>query len=290
MTYSAKILADSVSPAGVRLTTFEVTFPRIVLAEFNTHRMFSRNSASSRAVPVKKMIERVEADPFVPDEFGKNKRGMQSEESLDDEANHRARECWDDARRFAVARARELAEIGVHKQFANRLLEPFLWHTCIVSSTEWSNFFHLRCHKDAHPAIRKPAEIMRDLYQGDDPERIDYGEWHLPLIGPEDYDLAFEKGLTGGDSQALLMLMVKVSCARCARVSYLTHDGVRDLEKDLELHDRLLKSGHMSPFEHAAKPMEDSTTEGPFAFWGNFRGWTQYRKLIHGEADMLGGG
>ena len=151
MSYSAKVLADSISPDGVRLTTMEVTFPRIVLAEFNTHRMFSRNSASSRAIPVEKMIQRVLDDPFSPVWWGKNQSGMQAAEELSGEALRLARQHWLDARDFAISCVRlfQAPEISLHKQIANRLLEPFLWHTVVVTATEWENFFALRCHKDA---------------------------------------------------------------------------------------------------------------------------------------------
>jgi len=299
MGYSAKILADSVSPDGVRLTSFEVTFPRIVLAEFNTHRVFSRNSASSRAIPVEKMIERVMTDPYIPSSWGKNQKGMQAGEDLDAVSAEFAEGHWLSARNSAVAYAQKLLNEGVHKQLTNRLLEPFLYHTVIVTATEWSNFFHLRCNPMAHPDIQIPARMMQDLYEKNEPEKLQYGEWHLPLIGPDDYAAAFEHDRQGGDSQALMQTMCKVSVGRCARVSYLTHDGKRDLDADIALHDSLLVAGHMSPFEHVARPAtwedraedEDGSFRDPAEhdnFFGNFRGWIQYRKTIPGEADILG--
>lgn len=311
MATQAKILADSVSPAGVRLTTFEVTFPRIILAEFNTHRMFSRNSASSRAIPVEKMIRAVQEDPYVPSIWGANQKGMQAGVPVDDKTAEAARMTWLHARDQAVEKAEILLKHGIHKQLTNRLLEPFLWHTVIVTATEWSNFFHLRDNPQAHPGIQILARMIRTAYGAGDPEPIGYDEWHLPLIGPEDCDLAFEHGLAqrAGDSTALAYFMRKVSVARCARVSYLTHDGKRDLLEDLGLYERLLSSGHLSPFEHVARPMlllEQSSAEPcdnalvsyrgaclpwPYeaeAFCGNFRGWIQERKLIPNEHNILG--
>lgn len=325
MAFGARILADSISPNGVRLITFEVTIPRIVLAEFNTHRIlkgmdedpvskFSRNSASSRAIPVSKMIKRVMDDPYIPTSWGKNQKGMQAGEEVNAQDASDALYEWISARDSAVRRAENMSRIGIHKQLTNRLLEPFMWHTIIVTATEWDNFFHLRNNPMAHPDIAVPAAMMQELYEESEPEEIGYGEWHLPLIGPEDYDLAFENGLAGRDSQEMMMLMVKISCARCARVSYLTHDGKRDLQADVDLHDKLLESGHMSPFEHVARPMTQDDVrvndgislvrktikEGhelpngekidmrEWDRWsGNFRGWVQYRKLIPGEADIL---
>lgn len=285
MTYAATILADSISPDGVRLTTMEVTMPRIVLAEFNTHRMFSRNSASSRAIPVEKMLKRVMEEPYIPTTWGKNQKGMQSEEEFDSMTARRLEEEWLYARDSAVKHAEFLLKFGLHKQFTNRLLEPFMWHTVIVTATEWDNFFHLRCHKDAHPDIRIPAELMREQYESHKPRELSYSMWHLPLV--KDSEIV-------ENSKTQEFDMCKVSIGRCARVSYLTHEGKRDPKADIELADRLLASGHMSPFEHVARPMAfedlpDGYDPGDQKeyFSGNFRGWVQYRKTIPGEEDML---
>ena len=280
MGFGAKVVADSVSPAGVRLTTLEVTMPRIVLAEFNTHRMLSRNSASSRAIPVEKRIAAVEADPFVPEAFGRNQQGMQAGEALDGEEAEAARENWMSACRSAVAHARSAAQLGVHKQLANRLIEPFLWHTVLVTATEWSNFFALRCNPDAQPEIRRVAELMREAMASSEPRPVNFGEWHLPFVEP---------------AEAFRSDPCKVSAGRCARVSYLTHDGRRAPEEDAALADRLLGSGHISPFEHVARPFDfrcDVEAAERFAphtgdpFIGNFRGWVQLRKQIPNEDDF----
>lgn len=187
MSFAAKILADSLSPDGVRLTTFQTTFPRSILAEFNTHRMFSRNSASSRAIPVEKMIKMVMENPYVPPSWGKNQKGMQADTSFDhaDDISF-CEENWLHTRDLAVQKTKLLLDRGVHKQLTNRLLEPFMWHTCIVTATEWSNFFHLRNHKDAHPDIQIIARMMQELYESSEPKKLDYGEWHLPLVTNEE--------------------------------------------------------------------------------------------------------
>lgn len=281
--YEAAILADSVSPDGTRLTTLIATMPRFVLAEFNTHRMLSRNSASSRAIPVKKRIEMIREDPFVPLKFGKNRSGMQSTEELEDADAEEARSAWLTACKAAIAYAETLASIGVHKQFANRVLEPFAYHTVIVTATEWENYFALRVSKYAQPEIRKVSEAMLAAMDGWVPAKKNVGEWHLPLTGYL------------GDDQLSIEELVKVSCARCARVSYLTHDGKRDVAADLALFDRLYSAGHMSPFEHAA--MVGARGEGRFPttingpdeyvgpYIGNFRApWIQFRKTMAGEA------
>lgn len=290
MSYSVKILADSLSPGGVRLTTMEVTLPRIVLAEFNTHRALSRSSASSRAIPVEKRIRMVLENPYVPDEFGSNQRGMQSGDPLAGSDHARVREAWVSAANFACLQANDLAEAGVHKEYANRLLEPFLWHTIIVSATEWENFFALRCHRDASRPIRVAAEMMRDAMKASRPRDLLYGSWHTPFVKE-----AEEGGID----------WVKVSIGRCARASYLTHDGKRDPAADVALFDRLVSSGHMSPLEHVARPatvkdadlghidvksikLVGTSIRPELLRFGNFRGWVQYRKLVPGEDVFTG--
>jgi len=337
--HSAKILADSLSPDDVRLTTMEVVIPRIVLAEFNTHRVFSRNSASSRAIPVERMLQRVQENPYVPEEFGANKKGMQAGDALPKDVAAMARLDWLIARDNAVDRAKKLLERGVHKQLTNRLLEPWLWHTIICTATEWDNFFHLRCHPHAHPDIRKTAELMRSAMEENEPKQLDYGEWHLPLLqddecvvydvkadikeesragrGETDREKAFNYtamdvkaenieatvSRTSADDNRVMGIetAIKVCVGRCARVSYLTHDGQRIIEKDIELHDQLVQNGHMSPAEHVARPASpddarkwiDDIVETHYTpcpcdlFWGNLKGWVSYRKTIPNEADRL---
>ena len=163
-------------------------------------------------------------------------------------------------------------KLGIHKQVTNRLLEPFMWHTCIVSATDWNNFFHLRCNPQAHPEIRTVATLMRDALDTSQPALLSEGEWHVPFVTCEE-----QVELGPVDS-------VKVAVGRCARVSYLTHDGRRDPNEDILLHDRLLENGHMSPFEHVATP---ASTQNSHVYSGNFRGWVQYRKQLKYENDIL---
>ena len=231
----------------------------------------SRNSASSRAIPVEKIIEKVKNDPFIPIYWGKNQKGMQANEALTPVEQAVATIEWLQARNHAVDQAERLRTLGVHKQITNRLLEPFLWHTVICSATEWDNFFALRCHPDAQPEIRTIAVMMRDLYLDTFPTPLQNGEWHLPYVLPDER----EQWTKDDPARAQLAL---ISSARCARVSYLTHDGRRDIDADLALAKRLEASGHMSPFEHPALAV-DSTER-----FGNFKGWKQFRKFfIHEE-------
>jgi len=271
MAYSCKIIADSIAPTDVRLTTFEITFPRMVLAEFNTHRMFSRNSASSRAIPVDKQIARVLEDPFIPIYWGKNQKGMQADEELSEEVQKELVVDWLKARDSAVHHTEIFRNKGVHKQITNRFLETFMWHTVIVTATDWSNFFNLRNSPKAQPEIQYIANEMQKTYLNSWPS---LNAWHLPYAQPGELE---EHGLE---------MLIKLCVARCARVSYLTHDGKRDVLADLNLYNSLLDSGHMSPMEHVARSM--TLVEAKLSSSClNFKGWIQHRAEISGEADIM---
>lgn len=256
---NAKIICDSVTPAGHRLTTFEAVYPRIVLAEVNTHRTFTRSSASSRAIPVEKMIRRVIDEGYIPIHWGKNQKGMQAEQDLDGDDALKASNRWREARAAMVRYASELLDIGVHKQITNRLLEPFMWHPTLITATEWGNFFNLRDNKDAHPDFRDLAHAMRELRQKHEPKLLTSADWHMPLIFDEDWEQAILEDPT--HPTEVQSRLVKVSVGRCARITHLTHDGRRDLKEDVGLHDRILAPGHMAPFEHVARPMSEHELE-----------------------------
>jgi len=312
MSYSVRILKDSMSPSGKRLTTWELTYPRFVHAEFMTHRLFSRNAASSRAIPIDKVLERIEMDPALPVWWGKNQAGMQAREELSTEdgtftqnsSREEAEFQWTNSRFEAIKSVRRLQAIGLHKQISNRIVEPWMFITVIVSATEWDNWFWLRDHKEAQPEIAWVAKEMHKKYLENIPKVMAVGDWHLPLIGEEDW-WETSKPENCGSSEEQVAMIKKISVGRCARVSYLTHEGKRDIREDVALHDKLiagLKTNepiHMSPFEHVATPM--STDEWnhwashelkkaimenrPFdqTVFGNFIGWQQYRKEIPNE-------
>lgn len=265
---SVEVIADSVSISGHRLTTMQVTMHRFVLAEFNTHRVFSRNSASSRAIPIEKNILKVRENPAMPLQFGSKQPGMQSGPPLTGAALAAAEAKWYKAAMYAADRAEELNGMGVHKEVVNRILEPFMWHTVIVSSTEWENFFKQRCSPLAQPEIRKAAEYMRNALFNSAPQFIedDGLSYHLPYVFDEEKDMLHIND------------QIKVSVARCARVSYLTHGGVRDVHEDIAFYERLIKADppHYSPLEHVARPSEFSKTD----YTANFTGWEQVRTLV----------
>ena len=282
--YSVKIIKDSIAPCRERLTTFELSYPRMVHAELMTHRLFSRNSASSRAIPTKKLMQRVREDPAMPKWWGRNQKGMQAQEELQGKAISDARNTWLAARDIMLQYASRLHDLGLHKQIANRLLEPWMFITVIVTASEFSNWFHLRDTwpegqppGPAQPEIAWIAREMNKLYKRNIPQVLGAGQWHLPYVELENKRHPLYVDVNEPEIASDDIALVKVCVARCARVSYLTHNGIRDLSSDLELHDRLSKNGHWSPFEHAAQSMEHAH------WYGNFCGWRQYRKWFKNE-------
>lgn len=269
MTIEAKIILDSVAMHGGRLTTMELKYPRFIHSEFMTHRDFSRNASSSRAIPIEKQIQMVIDDPAVPLTFRKNQKGMQAGEVLPESEQKQAAMHWQWALESAITQASCLNKMGVHKQYANRLLEPFAHITVLVSSTRWANFFALRHHSEAQPEIAELARKMWEAYQGSVPQHLAWSRWHLPFITDFEQCEYDEKDV------------LKMSVARCARVSYLNHDGTNPTaEGDFKLYDRLLASQplHASPAEHQGVQSIDESWKS-----GNFNGWIQYRKVLDGE-------
>lgn len=303
--YNAIVLADSISPDGFRVTTMEWTFPRFILAEANTHRVLSRNSASSRAIPVERRIDQISRDPFVPEAFGKNRSGMQADEALDGDEDRAARFEWQEAAGESIRRAANLSSLNTHKQHANRLLEPFAWHTAVVTATEWDNWDALRVSKMAQPEMYKIAGMAREVRLASAPLVVNYGDWHLPYVRGVGDDMPFAAEL---DMRVNGIDPVKVSVGRCAAVSYGRQSSKSDMEKAAARCDGLVANGHMSPLEHALRPMsqrelalfghpefvwDKGTSEfvstGRYRhFLGNVEGWIQYRKLIPGEAVYKG--
>lgn len=268
---TAKVICDSVSPYGIRLTTIEVKYHRFVLPEVNTHRAFSRNVASNRAIPYKKLRDMIKADPAIPLSWPQEQKGMQGGEELNEGLVLSCEGLWLRAMDNAIESADKLHILGVHKSVINRLLEPFQYVTAIISATSWQGFFDQRDSKLAQPEIAELARAMRKAIEGSKPRRVGRGEWHLPYIDSDDLAEAHRLNLTPHDA---LELFKQISAARCARVSYLTHDGKRDWSADLSLFSRLATAypPHWSPLEHVATPVPNLPNHK-----GNFHQWAQLR-------------
>lgn len=273
----AKVIADSVNPAGKRLTTLEITFPRWILAEVNTHRVLSRNSASSRAIPTKKILWNVLRNPAQPVAWGANQAGMQARSDLGAFRQWLAKRLFLWARYPALIAAWLLSKVGLHKQITNRILEPWMWHTAIITATEWTNMLTLRKHRDAQPEFQRLATCIDYAMLWSEPKKIGWNGWHLPYN-----DGVYLQGPVYGVDDDAMLELPKVSAACCARVSYVRQNDRKSLEEDMKFADRLISSGHWSPFEHPAQAVEDYVG-------GNFTGgWKQLRKFYPGE-DGNGG-
>ena len=315
-TISARIVADSISQQGVRLTTMHLRYPRFIHAEVMTHRVFSRNARSSRAVPISKMIEEVIDDPVIPLHWGAAQNGMQAYEECKNWVeinipyfiskpgnseegeweNHfdiTSREnAWLLAHQQVVDIAQGFNRAGYHKQVVNRLLEPFMHIDVLVTATSWENFFALRDHHAAEPHIQMLSRAMKKAMADSVPNILVPGEWHLPYVSEDDletkevFDEDLEMMLPGKPISQ--RETIKLSVARCARISYAPFDGEGSVDKDIALADRLLADGHFSPLEHQAMPDFYVDDRALIKEWRNpslqrnFTGWCQYRALAEG--------
>lgn len=281
----AKVIAHSVSTVTRKpIVTMQLRYPRFIHSEFMTHRVFSRNASSSRAIPVSKMLKQVWSDPASPVHWGTNQPGMQARQELTGWRLWIAKQTWRLAGKAMCCVVWPLTKIGGHKQWVNRLLEPWQWIHVIFTATELENFFELRDHPDAQPEFRVLAKSMAIAYLDSDPQVLERGQWHLPYVGMTDFkNLGITPNMKFNHHSREFMILLKVSAARCARVSYLTHDGQEpSIEADLALYERLVGSTplHASPVEHQATPDIDSPH-----LHGNFKDWMQFRKVLELAAN-----
>lgn len=274
MTISATSILASNGYAGKRIDSVLCRYPKFIHGELMTHRVFSRNASSSRAIPVSKLIEDVERDPVIPMFWGKNQPGMQAAEELTGIELIRTKANWERARKNAVNLALAMSADDAHKQIVNRVLEPFSHINVLITATEWENFFNLRIHEAAQPEMRLLAIAIRSAIASATPRTLLPGAWHLPFVTPEERHSLFTSRL------------IKLSVARCARLSYLTHDQrPPNVEEDTALYERLVGGQpiHASPAEHQATPDTGDaladTWKAPMDH-GNFVGFIQFRKLL----------
>lgn len=308
--FAKVVLASKPTNGALPLVTMHLHYPDIIHGEVMTHRVFSRNARSMRAVPVQTMLKEVRENPFVPWHWGKNQKGMQAAEEcnspvrfgyetittgigqFEDLVDVSREEAWLRAANLAADAAEAFADAGYHKQVANRLIAPFTWKHTLISSTSWANFLHLRDHEDAEPHFHDLAGLVREALAGAEYQKLAPGQWHLPYITEADYDAA----LTAPDELGTdpgIRLLQKLSVARSARISYAPFDGDASIERELERYNLLVGSEplHASPTEHQAQPdeVENVTADGTREYFnehlsGNFApGWIQYRKTLIGE-------
>lgn len=309
---TAKVICDSFSESGKRITTFELEYPRYIHCELLTHRMLSKNCSSSRAIPIEKMLGYIENNMAVPVYLGRNKSGMQAVEEIEDKES--ALRFWKNSFVWVKSTVNILTELGLHKQIANRLTEPYQMMKVVVTATEWDNFFNLRIDKDAQPELVMLADKMFNAMQGSTPKTLKAGQWHLPYVdsieseekpdvSSRDNDQYYFLSDNDGNNLGEIYLedAIKISVASCAAVSYRTESMT--LAKADKIFDMLINAEnlHSSPFEHVAMPMrfpemKDIAMEKFVSGWdegvthmrrdgnmcsGNFTGWIQYRHLLN---------
>ncbi len=291
-----KIIADSLSAYnGKRVTTFELEYPRFIHAEVMTHRVLSRNAQSSRAVPVSSMIANNEnfVRPLV---YGANKSGMSSSEELEGLKLDSAKAVWDQAAKDSFTYSKLLADLGLHKQWSNRLTEWCSNIKVIVTATDYDNFFWLRRDPDAaQPEIVLLADEMFEAYSTNTPEILQQGEWHVPYIKTEYLMQKLRKRIyldsTGEELDVSDALKISASC--CAQVSYRRLNDSK--EKALEIYSKLFSGPkpHLSPTEHQAMAYAKADTSwtvleagithrkrnGDY-YSGNLNGFIQYRQIL----------
>lgn len=302
----ARIVADSINNSGNRITTFELEYHRFIHSELMTHRLFSRNAMSSRAVPVSKMIEQVRNNPATPIHWGKNQAGMQAAEVLVEESLDNAKRQWKQSAIYAASQAEIMSSIGSHKQIVNRLLEPFQTMKTVLTATEFDNFFWLRCDSDAQPEIQELANCMFEAMKQSEPEVLESEQWHTPYVEHIFKGGKFESYCLTDEEDNVIKLLTEeeakaISASCCAQVSYRTLNNT--YEKAMDIYSKLAsgRKVHASPFEHIATPMEYpshkrfpelameySTLESGVthcdvdgkAWSGNFKGWIQLRQTL----------
>ena len=279
-----EVILASAANACPHLYTIRMRYPRVIHSEIMTHRVFSRNARSSRAVPVRTMLEEVRNTPYVPWHWGKNQKGMQAAQECeelvtipnqgDGWSDMDRVSAWLNARDFAADTAQGFMEAGYHKQNPNRLLEPFSWIDTLITATQWDNFLWLRQHKDAEPHLQDLANLVAKSISEAEIQNLTTDDWHLPYITEHEMK-------TYEDS-----VLLKLSAARCARISYKPFNGDSTITAELARFNLLVgsKRVHASPLEHQAKP--DYKDKKGYALThrhGNLTGWIQHRKLISDE-------
>lgn len=295
----ARIVADSIAPNGKRLTTFEFEYNRWILAELNTHRAVSKNSASSRAVPFERMLELIMDAPAMPVHWGMNQGGMTAKEELSKKDIAKAKKLWIATRDSVIKYTKKLYALNLHKQVINRLSEPWSMMKTVASATDWNNLLWLRDDEEAQPEFRELAGCIRECLEMSVPVELGDVEWHLPYINTIRVD-GILKYFDSDDKELTLDEAKQISSSCTAQVSYRRLNETK--EKAIDIYKKLISGRklHASPTEHQGTPIVNKAglyINDPFEphTWedgvthvdrsgtlhsGNFTGWIQYRQTL----------
>jgi thymidylate synthase ThyX len=299
----ASVCADT----GQRIDTLVCSYPRVIHSQLLTHRVFSKNSSSTRAIPLEKAISQILDNPaeYI---WTQNQAGMQGK-VIPAKEKKRLEDIngfYKTGMYYAIETARKLAAspLNVHKQNAGRLLEPFQNIKIVLTATEWENWDWLRDDPAAQGEIAELARAISKARAEATPMVLYAGEWHVPFVdrerSPQTGEMYYfiKQGQQLSAEEAQL-----VSMSVCAQTSYRNSDY--SLEKALDMKGKLLdcEKVHASPSEHIATPivpddfefvsgdiLPDSWPEGITHmdrnrnYWsGNLKGFIQYRQLLSGH-------
>lgn len=280
---SAKLVLHSINPDGQPLLTWLLTYPRFFHQDILTHRQFSKNCASSRAIPVNVFIEAVRKEPATPIYWGLNRAGMGACEEVEDKEGAKA--WWLEACELALKQAEKGRDLKLAKEIVNRVIEPYQHMTTLLSGTSFDNFYDLRRSQPngAQPEFMALTDMMIDIHEKSTPVQLNWGEWHIPLVDQDDYDRAHIHVLKRVETLPTFSLeeieartkstILKMATARAARTSYTKHDKICTIDDDIVRFESLKTSKHMSPFEHCAKAVQNEHSS-------NFVGYRQLRKFV----------
>jgi hypothetical protein len=295
---SVVLIKDSISDSGKRMSTFEIEMPRLILPEWNTHRAVSKNLQSSRAVPFDSAIKMVEESIFEPVHYGINEPGMVSRAEFQGESLVMVRGLWKMAKATTISIAKMLSVYKPHKQWAARILEPYMMSKAVSTATDWDNLIWLRDDDDAQPEIRDVAKGLKFCLENSKPFHLKEGEWHLPYVGTyrDDSGNIHYVGYVGQEGVDISVEdALKISASCCAQISYRKLNDTK--EKAIEIYQKLFsgRKPHMSPTEHQGTPISQPSNPFDASQWqdgvthvdrdgllhsGNLTGWVQYRQTL----------
>lgn len=290
-----KLERASENPWGDKILTFVIKMPKFLVAQFNTHSMVRRNSASTRAIPTATQTKRIDSDMFIPPVWTLNKKGMAGTEILSPELsmylNSELTRYYTDVHEPFYTSLSE--KYKIHKQHLGRYSEPFMWtEVCATANEEWfQDVVRQRDNEHAQPEFQIIGHHLGIiLSSGVKYDLLSKDEWHTPFLTAEETQILRQSPKENGTGdftswEGTKSYWCAISAARSARVSYLNQYGTRDLKADVELYTRLLTDGHLSPLEHVVRPIDMLENDiyfksGEGLFCGPYKGFRSLRSIV----------